>query len=338
MNIFVCKQLKLGFYGRFTPWLFCLVLLLTSVAHSATQPTAITIAISVTPLSAPLIIANEQGYFTEQGVDITFKELIGGPLTAKAMFRGEADMATSSETVVMFNSFERDDFAIAASFVESDNDVKIITTRQSGIRKLEDLAGRRVGTIVGSSAQFFLDHTMLMGGVSTEGMDTLGIKPENTVKVLRSGEVDAVVSWEPFVHLALQELDGEGVIVPHENLYTETFNLLVMRDWAKKNQKALQAVIRALIKASHYIEMNPDQAQILVANYLNKPLALIQATWSDFVFSVTLHQWLLPTMEAQARWAIERELTTATEVPNFLEYLLIQPLDQVDPDSMTVIH
>ncbi len=85
MNVSGYKQFKSGLYCRFMIWWFCLALLIPAfVAHSAAHRTAITIAISVTPLSAPIIIASEQGYFAEQGVDITFKKHIGGVRTAKA--------------------------------------------------------------------------------------------------------------------------------------------------------------------------------------------------------------------------------------------------------------
>ena len=56
------------------------------------------IAMSVTPLSAPFIIAQAKGYFVEQGLlNVTIHEVIGGYRALRAILQGEADIATASD-------------------------------------------------------------------------------------------------------------------------------------------------------------------------------------------------------------------------------------------------
>ena len=81
---------------------------LTVWAHSmaqAGQDKFATLAMSLTPLSAPVIIAAEKGYFAKHGVTMTINGFVGGHRSMKAMLGGQAHMATSSEAVVMFQSF-----------------------------------------------------------------------------------------------------------------------------------------------------------------------------------------------------------------------------------------
>lgn len=320
-----------GFY------LVILLMVLWINSVSADEEPDIVVAVSVTPLSAPFIVAAQQGFFEQEGVLVAFNKFIGGQRTAQALFNGEADMATSSEAVVMFNSFKRDDFAIAATFVQSDNDVKILATRKSGIHTVSDLAGKRVGTILGASAHFFLDHTLLINDVPTEGVTLVGIHPEETILALQEGELDAVASWEPFVYQTRKTLGDEAVIVPHGKVYIETFNVLVLRDWAAANKEKLHAVLRSLIKAVDYIKNNPSRSKQMVATYLGKDPDIINATWDDLQFDVSLHQWLISTMEAEARWALQRGYAKGQEIPNYFQYLLVDPLRQVSPNSVTVI-
>jgi len=313
---------------------FMLAALLPARAAPTVKP--VTVAMSLTPLSAPFIIAHEKGYFRKNGLDVKVKDFIGGHRTIKALFEGKADIATSSEAVVMFNSFKRSDFTMVCTFVSSDNDVKIVTRKNTNIRRVKDLAGRRIGTVLGSSAQFFLDETLALNGVDRTTIKVSHLNPESAPAALKQGDVDAIVVWEPISHLALTGLGKDGFEVPHDRAYIETFNAIVMRDYAKKNPDVLKRMIRSLIKATEYIKAHRQETQRIVASRLGKDLALIAAIWKDFSFEISLHQWLLSTLDAQARWASQLNLVPDTIQPNYLDFLFIPPLKQVSPSSVTV--
>jgi len=59
---------------------------------------------------------------------------------------------------------------------------------------------------------------------------------------------------------------------------------------------------------------------------------------NDYNFNVSLHQSLLITLEDQARWAIEHKLTDKSEVPNYLDYIYFDAMNEVKPDDVTIIH
>ena len=303
---------------------------------AAPKAESVRVAMSITPLSAPFIIADEMGYFTENGLDVEFKEVVGGFRAIRAVFKGEADIATASEVVVMFNSFERADFAVFCTFVSSDNDVKIVARRDSGIERVRDLAGHKVGTILGASAQFFLDETLVLNGIDRSAMEIVNVAPEKSPEALERGDVDAVVTWEPFAYLTLMRLGDAAVVVPHDRAYIETFNAIVMRDYAERNRDVLKRMVRALIQATDFLVTRGEESQRIVAKRLGKSVAMIQAVWGDFSFGVNLHQWLLTTLESQARWAVQNELAADQALPNYLDFLLVEPLEQVKPQAVTI--
>lgn len=186
--------------GRLSSLAIAILAMCALASAAARAGSSVTLAMSLTPLSAPVIIAAEKGYFAAHGIDVGIKDYVGGMRTAKAMFEGKADMATSSEVVVMFNSFKRSDFSVICTFVTSDNDVKIVTRKDTGIRNVADLAGMTVGTVTGASAQFFLDETLFLAGVDGAEVDVIHVNPEDSSTTLASGKVDAVVIWEPLVY------------------------------------------------------------------------------------------------------------------------------------------
>ncbi len=308
----------------------------TAFPAAAREEKSVTVAMSLTPLSAPIIIAKRNGYFTKNGLDVTIKEFIGGFRTIKAVFEGKADIATSSEAVVMFNSFERTDFAVFCTFVSSDNDVKILTRKNTGIRTVREMVGRRIGTVMGASAQFFLDETLMLNGVDSSLIEMIHVNPEDSPSSLASGDVDVVVVWEPLAYLTQRKLGREAVVVPHERAYTETFNAVVLREYADKNPDVLERFVRALIDATEFIQVNPEESQRIVSERIDNDFEFVKAVWKDFEFGVSLHQWLINTLEAQARWAISHDLVSADRIPNYLGFLHLKTLDRVRSDSVTV--
>ena len=304
----------------------------------ASENVPLRIAMATSPLSAPFIIAHEKGYFKELGLNVSIKQVKGGHLAFKALAAGEADIATSSEAVVMFSSFKYDDFSMFCTFVSSDNDVKILAHRDSGIKTISDLKGKKVATILGASAHFFLNHTLLMKGIAESELEILGFNPHQATAFLQSRKVDAVVTWEPYAYLAQKKLGDDAVLIEHERVYIETFNALSKRDFARKNKKVLEKVTQALIKATKFINSEQAETQIIVAKTLNKKLDVIKSNWDDFLFAVRLEQWLLTSLEAEARWALGHDFVKGKVMPNYLNYINVEPLKKVAPSKITIFN
>ncbi|MCK5386388.1 MAG: ABC transporter substrate-binding protein [Gammaproteobacteria bacterium] len=316
---------------------FCCVLLIAVSPQLAAKDNAVVrIAMSTTPLSSPFIIAHEKGYFNELGLNVEIRQVKGGNLALKAVLAGEADIATSSEAVVMFNSFKRNDFSIFCTFVTSDNDVKILAHRDSGINQISDLKGKKVGTILGTSAHFFLNHTLLMNGVSEHDVQISKLKPQESKKVLEEKQLDAIVTWEPYAYLAQKQLGDKVRLVEHDRVYVETFNAITTRDYANKNENILVKITQALMKAVQFIKDKPETTQKIVARVLGKELHVIRNTWSDFSFSIGLNQWLLTSMETEARWAINHGFLKAKKIPNYMNFINRKPLNISAPDKITI--
>ena len=316
--------------------IFSFLISLGSTSISANENDVVRIAMSATPLCSPFIIAQQKGFFKELGINVEIKQVKGGNLSLNAVLAGEADIATSSEAVIMFNSFTRNDFSVFATFVTSDNDVKIIARSDSGINSINALKGKKVGTILGTSAHFFLSHTLLMNGVSEGEITISNLKPQESTKKLEEIKLDAVVTWEPYAYLAQKELGNKVKVINHDRVYVETFNAISMREYANKNPDKLSAITQALIKATEYIQQHNEESQKIVAEVLAKDLSVIKSTWSDFSFSVGLNQWLLTSMENEARWAIKHEFLKVEEIPNYINFINRSPLNKVAHQRITI--
>lgn len=317
-------------------WLTLLLALLLAIATSGAAVAAgLTIAVSRTPLSLPFYVAETQGYFAAEGVQVALKEVIGGHRSFQQMLDGEADLATASGTVIMFNSFKRDDFAVVASFVTSSNDTKLILGNGASISSPQQLAGKRIGTVVGASSHYFLDTWLIFNGVDPKSIRLSNHQPEAMATALAKGEVDAVAIWEPFAFQALKAVPGTRLL-PDHGAYVMSFNLIGNKKLLELRDDDLARVLRALLRAEQFIQSEPAGAQAILRARLKLDQDFIDWIWPHYKYRISLDQSLITTLEGEARWARQEKHVIAGRSPNYLRFLHPQPMLKLRPDRVTI--
>ncbi|WP_415886416.1 ABC transporter substrate-binding protein [Neptuniibacter sp. QD37_6] len=150
---------------------------------------SVKIAVSTTPLSAPFYIADRKGFFEAEGINAELISLAGGTKCFSALLKNEVDLATSSNSVIMFNGFKYDHFTLLSSFVESDNDIKLMSLSGSGTTQAKDLICKSVGIVKGSASEYFLHTWLTLSGVDPSQVSIKDYSVVDLPKVLSLGEV-----------------------------------------------------------------------------------------------------------------------------------------------------
>lgn len=301
---------------------------------SAAEP--LKISVSQTPLSLPFYVADSQGYFAAEGVKLTINDVVGGHRTMQQLLEGTADLATSSEAVVMFNSFKQSDFAVIASFVTSDDDVKIITRADTGINQPRQLAGKIVGTVTGAASHYYLETLLLLKGIDPKSVRVRNLQPEAMAEALKSKEVDAISIWEPFPFKALKAVPGAKML-PKSNVYRLTFNLIVHKKHLGVRDDELVKILRALDRAQQFINSQPQKAKGILLDRLKLDTAFIDWIWPRYNYRLSLDQSLLTTLEGEARWARQEGLVKGDKTPNYLNFIYPGPLSRVRSTAVSII-
>ena len=285
--------------------------------ESRSPALSIRIAVSQTPLSTPFYVAQAQGYFADHGIEVELLPYVGGHRCFNALIQGEADLATTSDSVIMFNSFGDKQFSILASFVESDNDIKIVSAPDQHLRDASELRGKRIGIIHNSSSEFFLHTLLLIHGVPAETITLVSLRPDQMVAALEAGEIDAAALWEPFAQEAAQLSSHGQPILNSRGIYTLSFNLITMQDQATAQLEAHRRVIAALNDATRFIAVNPARSQRIIATQLQRDPHKIGHGWDDYLFKLSLSNSLITTLEHEARWALNNKRVAQQSIPNY---------------------
>lgn len=318
----------------------CLLSLLGAGSRPALAAEPLGLAVSLTPLSLPIFVAEQQGYFAEAGLQLRLQEVVGGHRAMQLLQEGKADLATASEAVLMFNSFKKPPIALLASFVSSANDSKLVLGPKVGIKQIKDLLGKRIGTVLGTASPYMLDTTLLASGVDPQSLHIVNLQPEAMADALKSGQVDAVAIWEPLPFKLLQSIPGSRIL-PTPGSYRLSFNLIAAKALLGTRDEELRKILTALARAERFISLQPEQAKALLRSRLKLDQAFIDWIWPDYHYRLTLDQWLLSSLEAEARWARRgghiEGIASSDASPNYLDLIYAKPLREAFPAGVSLI-
>jgi NitT/TauT family transport system substrate-binding protein len=297
----------------------------------------LTMAVGALNLSTPVFIALEKGYFADEGLDVVIREHAFGKLAMEDMFSGNVDIATVADTPIVFNSFIRQDFIVLATFVSNYDDAKMVVRSDRGIKTAPDLKGKKVGTTLGTSAQFFLDTYLSYHGLLNSDIKVVNMTAKDLPAALENGKIDALCTFEPYAHQAMHILRGKAVRLPKTEIYRETFNLVTMKRFAEEHPESVAKVLRGIDRAVSYIRQNKSETIAMMSRKVNLETDTLEAVWDDNIFGLSLDQSLLITLEDQARWAIKNRLTDQKRVPNYLNFISLEYLASVKPEAVRMI-
>lgn len=154
-------------------------------------------------------IAIEKKWFKEAGVDVEFEwfdyvasmdAFAAGKLDGVGMTNGDALVTGSTgakSVMILMNDYS------------NGNDMVI---GGPGISSIEDLKGKKVGVEVGFVGHLLLLNALEKSGMTESDVELVNVPTNETPQVLASGDVDAIVAWQPSSGQALSLVPGSKAI------------------------------------------------------------------------------------------------------------------------------
>jgi NitT/TauT family transport system substrate-binding protein len=221
---------------------------------------------------------------------------------------GQADVATNSETQALRGSVQHPDLRFIFTLAECP--YRIVARRSAGIAQLADLRGKRVGTQLESSGEFFLDAMLRTVGLTVEDVVLVPFMAHTDAPIsripsaLQSGSIDAVALWEPQVERAKVAIGADAIEFYDPAVYTEKFNLCTRQAHLDDPalRKRIVVFVRSLIAAARRLRVEPERGWRLVAKAAELDIATVRASWPYFNYPGTLAADLLDVCEKQEPW------------------------------------
>ena len=304
-------------------------------AQKYTGPvTEIILAAYAGEAGALVYVAEYQGYFEQNGLDVTIKGYQSGKAAADALMAGEADISTSADFVFVTQSFYHSDLRVLGT-VSTAEVKELVARKDKGIMTTDDLIGKKIGVTKNSGAHFQLGVFLTLNGISQEDIELVDLAPSDIVAAITTGDIDAAFTWDPNVRDIKKELGPNAISWPGgHDLY---FVLLAKEDWVENNPGAAERFMKSVLEAEDYVRENSEESKEFVQDRFDYESDYMDYSWPNQEFDIILSQAMLILFEDQARWSISNNLTEATEVPNYLDYIYSDALEAVKPGAVTII-
>lgn len=349
-----------GKHSRFFIPRFCLVtacaLAIAFILASCDQKpqkkqanaTKLVVAVSKYIGSAPVFVAQKQGYFRDEGLDVELIVNDAGVQDFRNLLDGDAQIAMVAELPLVYAAFDKlkatgqdsADFVIFADMVLASKISKILVRKDSGIESPQDVRGKTVAVPMGTSIDFLLDLFLMTHSIDRSELIIRDMDVISQVEGIVAGEVDAIFAWQPHVGEAARRLGSEGLILPLDLFYHNAWLAVAMKAFAAEHPGIVEGFLRAVVRAEEFMRKRPAESIAIHAEYSGMPMEVISQVWDEITFWISLSEGLLTTMDDQARWIIRHRQADGRardEIPDFQKYLLLDPMIAVKPQGLTLI-
>jgi len=223
------------------------VILVLAPFDFAVAQSKITIGVPPVPEFVLPMIAVENGYFKDHGIDATIRIIPGGQSMPAALQSDSLQIAAlSTASLIQVTDSGLDLVIVSGGAIASANDTNygIVVGASSGIEKPEDFVGKKIGTP--GLGSFF--HIMAREWFRRKGVDWRKITfVESTfpqlADLLKAGTVDAVLTTNPFLQRAAVPGLGGKVFYIAADLPDRLppFVYAASRAWAQAHRDAVAA-------------------------------------------------------------------------------------------------
>jgi len=188
----------------------------------------------------------------------------------KAFIAGRVDIGNGgSGRLVTMAAQQPELFYIIAANQYGGDRYGVIVAKNSPIKTVQELKGKKVGAVTGSGAystfRVYLDRI----GMTESDLQIVNMKVEDLRAAVQQGIIDAAVAWEP--HVAIAETMGVVTRIQSMAGVNESPNfVLVNRQFADANPEAVARYIATLIDLGEFISRDPKEAAVMAAGQISK--------------------------------------------------------------------
>src|SRR4051794_41050539 len=148
-----------------------------------------------------LVIARQRAtlekHFAPQGIDVKWVEFSSGPPMMEAMNVGSVDYGAVGDSPPVFAQAAGAAIVYAAGQPIT-NGQGILVPKDSPIRSIADLKGKRIGFTKGSSAHNVMVQTLEKAGLTYADITPVYLTPPDAGPAFANGSIDAWAIWDPY--------------------------------------------------------------------------------------------------------------------------------------------
>ena len=262
--------------------LILVIILIGSILGACSQqgqePTTLRIVVLPILDALPMYVAQQEGYFEENGVSVEFIPASSAAERDQIMAAGQGDgMINDLVSTLFYNQDEIQIQIVRFARIATPEfpQFRILAAPESGITNIDDLKNKEIGVSEGSVIEYTTDRLLEAEGFSQDEIETVAVpKIPDRLSLLSSSEIPAANLPDPLSSLAMQS--GATVVID-DTLHPEYGNseISFRKDVIDEHPEAISGFIAAIEKAVNEINSDPSKWDELLSEKQLVPAPLI---------------------------------------------------------------
>jgi len=221
----------------------------------------------------------------EKGVAVKWTEFPFGPPLLEAINVGSIDVGTTGEAPPIFAQAAGADLVYIGNEPPAPSAEALIVPKDSPVRTVADLKGKKIAVGKGSNANFLLVKLIENAGLKFSDVEVAYLPPADARAAFESGRVDAWAIWDPFLAAAEKQLnarvvaDGKGAVANHQ-FY------LAARAYAEKHPEIVHILLDEIDKIDQWGRQNPKEVAKFIAPLIGIDLPIIDVAAHRLTYGV----------------------------------------------------
>lgn len=224
----------------------------------------VTLGYGAFPGWLPWKVAEEQGIFADNGIDVELKyfESITDGNNAMASGALDANNQTLNDTLSMLSGGAKPQKIVTINDTSTGAD-QIIA--RPGISSLKDLKGKKIAVEEGIVDHYWLRLALEEVDLTFEDVDLELLTTDAATAAFANGQVDAVVNYPPFTTTALKRQGAKAIATTAEFPNACSDHLAVSEDMIKNRPDDVQALVNSWFDTLAWINDNKQAANEILA-------------------------------------------------------------------------
>ncbi len=238
----------------------------------------------VNPNHGPIIVAQERGYFTDQGLEIEIIAPADASAPPKMVAAGQVDLAVSYQPQLHLQIAEGLPLIRVGTLIASPLNC-LLVLQDGPIKAIADLKGRKIGYSVAGVEEALLTSILNAQDIALDDIEMINVNWSLGPSVM-SGQVDAVIGAYRNFELNQMEIEGvPGTCFYLEEIGVPTYDeLIYVANPETMDAGKISRFLRATAKATQYIVNHPEDSwDIFKSTSTELDDALNARAWTDTI-------------------------------------------------------
>ncbi|MFZ7164302.1 ABC transporter substrate-binding protein [Avibacterium avium] len=307
-------------------WYLCSLIFALGMSISVQAKEKLTLLLDwfVNPDHAAIIVAQQKGFFAENGLQVEIIEPADPSMPPKLVAAGQADLAVDYQPQLQMQVAEGLPLVRVGTLISTPLN-SLVVLKDSGIEQIADLKGKKIGYSVSGFEDALLGAMLKSAHLSLNDVELVNVN-WSLSPALFSGQVDAVIgAFRNFElnQMAIEKKPGKA-FYPEEQGVPMYDELIVV---ANKNQlpaKKIRAFLTALEQASVYILNHPQQSWQAFVSYKPQDLdnELNRLAWRDTLPRLSLRPSALDNARYEKMAQFMQQQGLIKQVPKLSDYAI----------------